>query len=108
MQTWLTDLLSDIHKMIYEIWVILQWYYTNYTKVYTGIEKSGYIADILEKYRISGGTETIIVTDYRSTKKSAKSSIYRRNIGASPINRRKIASEGTRGEAGGGAQKIGD
>ena len=39
-------------------------------------------------------------------KKSAKSPIYRRNIGEAPINRRKIASGGTRGEVGGGAQKI--
>ena len=39
-----------------------------------------------------GGTETIIITDYRSMEKSAKSPIYRRNIGEAPINRRKIAS----------------
>ena len=32
MQTWLTDLLSGIHKMMYEIWVIVQGYYTNCTK----------------------------------------------------------------------------
>ena len=58
----------------------------------SGIEKSENVADISKKYRISDGAETIIVTDYRSTekstKKSAKSPIYRRNIGEAPIYRK--------------------
>ena len=77
-----------------------------------GIEKSENIADISEKYRISGGTETIIGTDYRSTEKSAKNRQNRQYIGEISVENRKIgeksASGGTRGEDGGGRQKIGD
>ena len=73
--------------------------------LFPGIEKSENIADISKKYRISGGIETIIVTDYRSTEKSTKSSIYRRNIGEAPIYRRKIASGLTRGAIGGEFKK---
>ena len=45
------------------------------------IEKSENVADISEKYRLSGGIETIIGTDYRSTEKSAKNRQNRRYIG---------------------------
>ena len=41
----------------------------------------------IRKYRISGGIETIIVTDYRSTEKSAKSPIYRWSTNKSAKNR---------------------
>ena len=52
------------------------------------IEKSENVADISKKYRISDGAETIIVTDGKIDKKSAKSLIYRRNIGEAPIYRK--------------------
>ena len=76
------------------------------------IEKSGNIADISEKYRISGNTITIIGTDYRSTEKSAKNRQNRRYIGEILVENRKIgeksASGGMREEDGEGRQKIDD
>ena len=53
-----------------------------------GIEKSGYIVDISEKYRISGGTETIIVTDYRSKEKPVKNRQNRQYISEISVKHR--------------------
>ena len=61
--------------------------------VYAGIEKSENIADISKKYRISGGIETIIVTDYRSTEKSAKNRQNRRYIGEISVKHRFIGEK---------------
>ena len=76
------------------------------------IEKSENVADISEKYRLSGGIETIIGTDYRLTEKSAKNRQNRRYIGEISVEDRKIgktsASGATRGKDGRGQQKIGD
>ena len=82
------------------------------SSLYAWIEKSENVADISEKYRLSGGIETIIGTDYRSTEKSAKNRQNRRYIGEISVENRKIgetsASGGMRGEDGGGWKKIGD
>ena len=57
------------------------------------IEKSENVADISKKYRISDGAETIIVTDYRSTEKSAKNRQNRRYIGDISVKHRFIGEK---------------